>query len=120
MTTITSTFHQVVCDWPGCDAVDDEGEYGWWQEPEHAFEQARDAEWAVEEEPRWRLVSDPNVYPGTFSNEALSFCPKHKREHGYWLSDGPGGNLAGHDDITPLLGDAYVVRMPDGELVACS
>lgn len=112
MTTTSKQFYAVQCDWPECKARDDGGEYTYWDSPETAIESAYDAEWSVEENPRWRSHWDGLVQ--LWNREALTFCEEHT-DRAYWLSDGPHGDY----DTAPsvLLHDARVLVLPDGEMV---
>lgn len=117
MSTFSRPFFTVRCDWPGCTEVDDMGEFSAWADQNSAYESAYEGYWAVEAEPKWRRWSEPGAIPAILGEEPITICPDHRAEHGYWLSDGPGDGYPGGSDPSPLAEDAFVVVMPDGELV---
>lgn len=99
MGTTSKLFYAVTCDYPGCDARDDGGEFLYWGEPEHAIEAAIEGQW-MQEEP----IHDHH-------GERRLFCYGHP-EHIVWLSDeDPGPMTSGNEE------DARILTLPDGERV---
>lgn len=86
------TFYAVTCDYPGCDAMDDGGEFTYWSEREHAITNALEGDWLLEAE----------------DGKDRLFCAGHVERVG-WLSDLPEA-----DENTD---DARYIDLPDGERV---
>lgn len=86
-----ATFYAVVCDWPDCGAMDDDGEFTYWNDPGMALDNAKDGDWYVED------AKPPRI-----------FCPEHHAAV-LWLSD--------EEPPADDPDDAQVITLPSGERV---
>lgn len=97
MSTTSKAFYAAVCDYPGCDARDDGGEFTFWDDPQYAIDSAIDGGWLQEAQ--------------TDGAPLRLFCEGHA-EHIVWLSDeDPGPMTSGNEE------DARILTLPGGERV---
>lgn len=60
MSVKETSYYSVVCDYPGCTATAQDGDYSAWSDPSQAYEEAVDGEWLI-----------------LYGDESRDYCPAH-------------------------------------------